>query len=261
MRILRPIEWGFPFTLSRNTDIPTFHMRRFFEWKDRGFINAPHPQTGLPAKWSLAPKDVHSLVWWSKDYRPFLTHPRIGEIDSYRNYFCMTITGDRIREPKVPNLSIQIENFTQMVERYGAEKMQWRYSPVPLDTQKFREIAEHVHSLGVRECYFSFLHTDDPRSKEQRREILRSLCLILAPLEMTLLGCWDDEAFQGVAPNFGAATCVDAYKIDQIYGIDKLGIKHLKTPECKCSMSVEVATQTLLPCPHACSYCYASEKV
>ena len=72
MKHQRPLDWGFPITLSRNTDVPTFHMKKFFQWKDQGHFDAAHPQTGIPCRWSIGPRDVHSLVWWSKDYRPLL---------------------------------------------------------------------------------------------------------------------------------------------------------------------------------------------
>ena len=260
---LKPLEWGFPLTLSRNTDIPAFWMKRFFQWLDRGYIDAPHPQTGMPARWSLDPRDVHSLFWYSKDYRRFLKHPRRAELDAnYRQYFAMTICGDRTTELRVPELDVQLQCFADMVAEYGVEKMQWRYSPVPNDWSEFERVAKFMADLGVTECYFSFLHSEtaipETRSWEQRRDIVERLCAILKPLGITLLGCWDDDSFAGVAENFGKAVCVDAYRIDRIYGIHEYGLMHPTTDECRCSASIEVATQNLLACPHACTYCYAA---
>jgi len=261
--ILKPLEWGFPITLSRNTDIPAFWMKRFFRWLDRGYIDAPHPQTGMPARWSLAPEDMHSLFWYSKDYRRFLKNPRRAELDAnYRQFFAMTICGDPSTELKVPALDIQLQCFADMVAEYGVEKMQWRYSPVPADWSEFERVAQFMADLGVRECYFSFLHSEtaipETRDENERREILRQMCAILDKHDMMLLGCWDDDSFRGVADNFGPATCVNAYWIDQIYGIDNLGLMHPKVDDCRCSAAIEVATQTSLACPHACTYCYAA---
>ena len=263
MANLRAIEWGFPFTLSRNTDIPRFWMKRFFEWKDRGYIQAPHPQTGLLAQWSLKPEDHHSMIWWSKDYRYFLKNPRIGEIDAYRNFFNMTICGDRTTELGVPELDIQIASFEALVARYGPEKVQWRYSPVPSDWSQFEYIVGRVAATGVKSCYYSFLHSDsivkETRSVEMRSYITMRLCEILDKYGMTLLGCWDDDQFAVCgASNFGKAVCVDAYLIDKLYGLDKYKLQHIKESGCRCSMSVEVANQTLLPCAHNCSWCYAA---
>lgn len=261
MAILRPLEYGFPLTLSRNTDIPKFWMKRVFQWIDRGWLYAPHPQTGLLRQWSLKPEDVHSLVWWSKDYTPFILHPRREELDAYRQVFCMTITGYPEWELKVPELDKQLDVLRQMVELYGPEKMQWRYSPVPLDMTDFERIVKVVSDLGINECYYSFLHSEtlipETRSLEERRAITAHMAEVLDQHGMTLLGCWDDAKFMEL-PNTRVAKCVDAERINKLYGLDKMGLKHLPEANCGCSMTLEVATQKLLPCPHACSYCYAA---
>lgn len=261
MSLLRPIDFGYPLTVSRNTDIPKFWMKRWFQWMDRGYINAPHPITGLPAMWSLKPKDVHSLVWWSKDFRPFILHPRRAELDEqYRQVFAMTITGCPEWETKVPPLDVQLDVFKEMVHIYGVEKMQWRYSPVPMDTSRFEEIAFFMADMGIRECYFSFLHSKtkipETRSLGERREVVENLAAVLDFLGMRLLGCWDDAQFMNVASNCRVARCVDAEKIDELYGLT--GLEHPRDNKCGCSTSIEVANQMLLPCPHACTYCYAT---
>jgi hypothetical protein len=260
---LRPIEWGFPLTISRNTDVPRFWMKRWWMWMDRGYVLAPHPQiAGRLSAWSLKPDDVHSLIWWSKDYRKFLADPRIGELDRYRNFFNMTICGDPTTELRVPPLEVQLQSFKDMVDRYGVEKVQWRYSPIPADWSRFEEVADFMGGLGVQRCYFSFLHSEtlipETRSVEERRDVLVRMAEILARHGMDLLGCWDDDQFAGCASNVGHATCVDAYAIDKLYGIDGYGLVHPKENGCRCSMSVEVANQKMMPCPHACTYCYAS---
>ena len=260
MNALRPIDFGYPLTLSRNTDIPRFWMKKWFEWVDRGWLHAPHPTTGLPAVWSLKPEDVHSLVWWSKDYRRFLAHPRREELDAYRQVFCMTITGYPEWEPKVPGLEVQLENFAAMVQTYGADKMQWRYSPVPMDWSRFEEIALAMSDLGITECYYSFLHSGshmpETRSIEERKEITLQMAARLELLGIGLRGCWDDEQFMDL-PNCAPARCVDAAKIGQLYGLEKR--EYATESKCGCTTSIEVASQKLLPCPHACEYCYASE--
>lgn len=263
MDLLRPLEWGFPITLSRNTDIPRFWMKKFFEWVDRGWIEAPHPKSGLPSAWSTKSEDVHSLIWWSKDYRKFVKNLRRDEIDGkYRQFFNMTICGDQTTELGVPELDVQLDSFAEMVSLYGAQKMQWRYSPIPQDWKEFSRIANFMADLGIQECYFSFLHsgtlTPETRSREDRTVVIKKMAEILATRGMTLLGCWDDKIFEKLSPNIGQATCVDAYRVNRIYGIDKYGLQHPKEAGCNCSMSIEPANQKIMICPHNCTFCYAA---
>ena len=263
MTLLRPLEWGYPISASRNTDIPKFWMRRWFEWMDRGWVNAPHPQTGLPAQWSLKPEDLHSIIWWSKDYRPFLKHPRRAELDkNYRQFFNMTITGDELWELKVPDLDVQLAVFREMVSTYGVDKVRWRYSPIPLDWSLFGKILEAMAGMGVTECYYSFLHSDtkvkETRSPEERKEILLFMAEYAANFGVKMLGCWDDLQWVGAHPNVYEASCLDARVLDRVYGLEQYNIVHPVESNCGCSMSVEIGNQKLLTCPHACQFCYAA---
>jgi len=260
----RPIEYGFPFTVSRNTDFPRFWMREWFKWMDRGYINASDPSTGLPEQWSLAPPDVHSVIWWSKDYRRWVTHSRRTDLDVYRQFFNMTICGDPTTELRVPPLEDQLESFKEIVDLYGIEKVQWRFSPVPMDwKENFIRISQFMEDLGLRSCYFSFLHSGsripETRSIETRKDIVHEMCNILDKHSMTLLGCWDDSIWVNEKiQNYGLATCVDANLIDKIYGANS---RLYQTEHgCSCSKSIEVGNQILFPCPHNCTYCYAREE-
>ena len=261
--LLKSFEWGYPITLSRNTDIPRFHMKRWWRWFDRGYIMAPHPgRNAMPALWSLKPEHVHSIIWWSKDYRWFMKDPRRGELDAYRNFFNMTICGDRTTELGVPELEIQLQSMADLVAAYGPEKVQWRYSPIPKDWARFEEIAKFVAGLGIDQCYFSFLHsetlTPETRSIQERAEVLTRMSEILERLGMDLLGCWDDDQFANLRPNVKGAVCVDAQKINRIYGLEHLGLTHPKEGQCRCTKSIEPASQIALPCPHNCTFCYAA---
>tara|TARA_B100000745_G_scaffold297290_1_gene244011 strand:- start:11309 stop:12037 length:729 start_codon:yes stop_codon:yes gene_type:complete len=238
-------------------------MKRFWRWKDRGYVLSGHPgRSGLPALWSLKPEDVHSLVWWSKDYRYFMKDARRAELSQYRNFFNMTICGDRTTELGVPELAVQLQSMADLVAAYGPEKVQWRYSPIPYDWNRFTEIAKFVAGLGLTECYFSFLHSETPvpetRTEAERREILIRMAGILQPLGMDLLGCWDDDMFRGVCSNVKGATCLDAHRINRIYGLEKYNLTHPKEPGCRCTKSIDIGNQKLLPCPHNCTFCYAA---
>jgi hypothetical protein len=152
-----------------------------------------------------------------------------------------------------------------MVREYGVEKMRWRYSPIPLDWSRIDEIAGRLAKLGVTECYYSFLHSgtriQEPRTEAERADIILKLAERLDGYGMTLFGCWDDVRYTGTAKNIREASCVDARAIDRIYGLERYNIQHPMESSCGCTVSIEVANQKLLSCPHSCSYCYASPEV
>lgn len=78
---------------SRRTDIPAFHLDRFFRALQKGSYDFIAPYNSKPAVVSLTKDDVLCFVFWSKDYGPFTE--RLDEFDSYGMpaYFHHTITG------------------------------------------------------------------------------------------------------------------------------------------------------------------------
>ena len=259
--MLRPIDYGYPLSVSRNTDIPAFWMDRWFTWMDRGWVHSSDPRTGLPAIWSVKPEDTHSIFWWSKNFRPLLDHSRVGDLSAYRNYFAFTIRGDPSTEPKVPSLGYTLDTLQVLSAKYGPDKVQWRYSPVPQDIEweTFTRIVRFVSGVGIRECYFSFLHEDgllpEMRTNEEKKATVLRMAQILDARGMTLHGCWADEWLMGIATNTRIASCLNAQLIGNIYGMSTRGYE--REDSCLCTKSVDVASQKLLPCGHRCTYCYA----
>lgn len=66
---------------SRRTDIPAFYMPWFMNRLREGYVAYPNPFSGQIHTISVAPEDVHSIVFWSKNYAPFLPH--MDELSSY----------------------------------------------------------------------------------------------------------------------------------------------------------------------------------
>ena len=59
---------------SRRTDIPAFYMPWFMNRLQAGFVRYPNPFGGQVYTVSLRPDDVHSIVFWSKNCGPLLSH-------------------------------------------------------------------------------------------------------------------------------------------------------------------------------------------
>ena len=112
---------------SRRTDIPAFYMRWFMNRLREGYAVYPNPFSGQIHEVSLTPEDVHSIVFWSKNFAPFLPH--MAELDGrgYRYYGHFTITGaPRDLEPHTPPWQRSAD-----VSRRGAHQPEPR--PVAVD--------------------------------------------------------------------------------------------------------------------------------
>ncbi len=57
---------------SRRTDIPAFYMDWFMERIDAGFFRVQNPFNGQVRIIPSQPEDVHTIVFWSKDFGRFL---------------------------------------------------------------------------------------------------------------------------------------------------------------------------------------------
>ena len=57
---------------SRRTDIPAFYMDWFMEQIEAGFFSVENPFNGHVRTVPARPDDVHTIVFWSKDFGAFL---------------------------------------------------------------------------------------------------------------------------------------------------------------------------------------------
>ncbi|MCK4297349.1 MAG: DUF1848 family protein, partial [Candidatus Marinimicrobia bacterium] len=155
---------------SRRTDIPAFYGEWFFEQVKQGFAKVRNPFSGKYSEISLELQDVGAIVFWSKNYLPFL--PILDKIDSIyekRFVFHFTITGfsaevQKILEPFVPHSSISIKTAKILAERYDADKVLWRFDPIIFSNlslfeerlETFSKLADSLEGF-TRRCYISFI--------------------------------------------------------------------------------------------------------
>ena len=57
---------------SRRTDIPALYMDWFMMGIEKGRFSVRHPYTGKMREVPAGTDRVHSIVFWSKDFGPFL---------------------------------------------------------------------------------------------------------------------------------------------------------------------------------------------
>ena len=70
---------------SRRTDIPAFYLKWFMAQVERGYFEVINPYIRQITIVLAAPQEVHTIVFWSKNFGPFLKK-RIGEQLQKRGY-------------------------------------------------------------------------------------------------------------------------------------------------------------------------------
>ena len=262
---------------SRRTDIPAFYMAWMMNRLREGTVRYPNPWTGQPHEVSLRPDDVHSIVFWSKDYAPFLE--QADELDALGYlYGChYTITGiPRELEPSVPPWQAAAHTLRRLAARIGPGRVWWRFDPILLTQelgaryylQLFAEMAQALEGQTER-CYFSFA---DFYGKVQRRlavegipaidpelsgkqAMVQEMAAIAGERGMSLHACCEDDVVSGVVQK---AHCIDADLLSELFPGRRLAAAARPTREsCGCAASRDIGMYD--SCPHRCLYCYANQ--
>jgi hypothetical protein len=261
---------------SRRTDIPAFYMPWFMNRLRAGSVAYPNPFGGQIHTVSLRPEDVHSFVFWSKFYGPFLCH--VDEIQSrgYVFYAHYTITGAPPHlEPKAPRWERAVRVFHDLAARTSPQHVQWRFDPIlftdDLDAafyiNRFRQIAAALEGATTR-CYFSFavfytkavrrlekagIHYIDP-PLEARQALVETLVTIAADHGMTLYACCQANLLN---ERVHQAHCVDADLLAELFPDRPLSrIARPTREQCGCFASRDIGVYDT--CPFGCLYCYAN---
>jgi DNA repair photolyase len=150
---------------SRRTDIPAFYGDWFMSRIREGAAGFINPFGGQRYTASLLPQDVLFIVFWSKNFGPFLKH--LDELDAlgYRFYFQFTITGNpKIFEENTPQTEQAIEVARRLTERYSPEHVVWRFDPIVFSAittpdqirETFTKLVKAMEGATQR-CVFSYV--------------------------------------------------------------------------------------------------------
>ncbi|MBN1565572.1 MAG: DUF1848 domain-containing protein [Anaerolineae bacterium] len=272
---------------SRRTDIPAFYMPWFMNRLRVGSASYPNPFSGALHSVSLLPEDVHSIVFWSKYYGPFLDYSDELQARDYRFVCHYTITGSpRELEPHVPRWEAAIKVFHALAERTSPRHVLWRFDPIvalgdagqvssPSEGGgdlgerliRFREIARALAGHTER-CYFSFASY---YGKVQRRMQKANIPYCDPPLEakqalveqmadcadecgITLHACCQDAL---LSDRVQKAHCVDGDLLAQLFP-DRPHVTQANPTreQCGCVTSRDIGMYDT--CPYGCVYCYAN---
>ncbi len=262
---------------SYRTDIPAFYGDWFMQRVREGYVRYQNPYGPQVVTVSLQPKDVHAIVFWSKNYGPFLKHLNELDASGLNFYFHYTITGlPHTLEERVPPPSQSIEAFRTLAQRYSAAHVQWRYDPIVFSPHTdvdwhihtFRDLAQRLEGLTER-CYFSFLDvyakvernvkklppeaTPVDPANEEKLELALRFATIAADHGITLYTCMED--FAAVEP-IQRGSCVDKDILDRLFPHKQRPMKvSSNRGKCGCYDSRDIGAYDT--CPHGCVYCYA----
>lgn len=266
-------------SVSRRTDVPAFYGDWFMQRVREGFAGVVNPFGGKRHLVSLRPEDVSCLVFWSKDFTPFVDSLEALHRLGYRFYFNYTVTGlPAIFESNVNRVGA-LRTLKLLSERYGPACVTWRFDPIILSSvsdadhyrRTFERLARELAGL-VERCTFSFVTeygkvkrnfralaqttgvaVIDP-GREAKVDLANRLAEIAAGCGMTMHSCCGDYLLGDRIPK---AHCVDGALIERLFYPEGLSYRARPTrPECGCTESVDIGTYDT--CPHGCVYCYAN---
>jgi len=278
---------------SRRTDIPAFYLKWFMARLDRGYFTVTNPYNRHISIVPATPEKVHTIVFWSKNFGPFLKN-KIGEKlqdCGYNLFFNFSInSGAPLLEPHVPPLSVRLDQLENLSRRFGARAIHWRFDPICFYTdgserlydnlQDFARIADKASRSGIKRCITSFMdhypkigrRTDskpgfdfcDPPLEHKIATILE-MENRLRLLNIRLYTCCEKEIIAGLPPQslVSPSACIPGGLLEAIYGgglILKRDAGQRIKRGCQCTVSSDIGSYDRHPCYHNCLFCYANPK-
>jgi len=275
---------------SRRTDIPAFYMPWFMEQLARGFFEVANPYNQHISIVAATPERVHSIVFWSKNFGPFIK----GDWDlrlhamGFGLFFHFTINSENsVLEPNIPPLQERLEQLAELCRRHGAQRVQWRFDPICHWYNAAGKVENNLHDLepiadvasraGITSCVTSFVdlyrkvlrrttaspitfYDPDPPAKT---ELLLAMEDTLADRGIALQTCCEKQVLENLPPDTRiiAGSCIDGHRLVSLNGPGislRRDMGQRARNGCRCTVSVDIGNYGLHPCRHNCLFCYAN---
>ncbi len=275
---------------SRRTDLVAFYPEWLADALKKRQADFFHHGKRKIISVDLSPGKVHTLVLWSKNFKPLLEN-RFGLktllADYQQVYFHFTITGlgGTFIEKLAPAPAEALAQIPELLKLAGrAERISVRFDPVVFwregsnlrsNLDFFPELARFISSYGIRTVRFSFtqwyrkavsrarkagLEFYDPPYEEKKQAVAR-LVETAGRYGLELWSC--SQAEIAALPGVRASACIDAAWLSQLHPQGEKASTskdRSQRKDCGCTESIDIGSY-LQSCPTACIYCYANPRV
>lgn len=275
---------------SRRTDIPAFYMDWFMGRIADGFFEVVNPYNGLIRRVPAGVDQVHTIVFWSKNFERFLDG-RYGEKlvrAGYHLFFNATVNSeDALLEPNLPPLKQRLSRLSELAERFGPQRIHWRFDPICFyacgglthhNLGDLEEIADTAAGAGINSCITSFMDFYkkidrrvaaipgfafiDP-GQRKKRDIIQGMEPVLKQRGIALYLCCENEIIKALPGDstVSPSACVPG---GMFMKLDGGAVPLRKDPGqrraagCGCTLSMDIGGYREHPCFHNCLFCYAN---
>jgi len=258
-----------------------------------GFFEVVNPYNRQTRKVPATPAEVHTIVFWSKNFHAFLKNSCGEKLQKagYHLFFNFTINSESPQlEPHVPSLDVRLEQLEQLCDQFGSRAVNWRFDPICFfktrsgngivqdNLSDLGRIAEKAARVGIKRCITSFMDAypkiekrlaalpdfsfSDPPLKIKRQIILK-IEKILARGNINLKLCCEKDVLDALPDNTSVtqSACIPNDLMMELFG----GNLNLRKDTgqriqkgCGCKISVDIGSYQQHPCYHNCLFCYAN---
>jgi hypothetical protein len=262
---------------SYKTDIPAFYGQWFVNRLRAGYCMMRNPMNRKPIRVPLTPQDASGIVFWTKNFRPFMKYLDAVTRSGIPFTVQYTVNGyPTSLEHNVVDWERSAETVRALAERFGPRAVVWRYdtiiiseeTPLHFHVENFSRIADRVAGQ-VDEVVISFmqLYQKTSRSMNQmaaqfgnpwsdpdlavKRDLAAKLYSLARSRDIELTICSQPE----IVTNQPASRCIDAKRMSDVAGRSIAARTLGNRPGCECALSRDIGDYDT--CPHGCVYCYA----
>ena len=276
---------------SRRTDIPAFYMPWFMGQIRRGYFEVTNPYNQRVSCVPATPDRVHTIVFWSKNFGPFLEENYGEQLlkQGYHLFFNFTVNSDCTDlEPNVPALSKRLQQLEHLCQRFGPDTINWRFDPLCFfktdggpqqdNLHDFSDIAAKAAECGIVRCITSFMdHYPKIRRRlstrpgfafidpmlEKKIRIVGKMEKVLATGNIHLSVCCEKDLLEAIprSSSITGSSCIPGEIIQKLFG-GRLSLKkdtgQRVKAGCGCTLSTDIGSYRLQACYHNCLFCYAN---
>jgi hypothetical protein len=266
-------------------------MDWFITQLENGFFEVANPYNQRVSIVSATPDRVHTIVFWSKNYRTFIKNRLDKELTSkgFNLFFNFTINSRAPEiEPGLPSLKERLNQLQYLSEHFDPRSINWRFDPICFYKMNNGDISNNLHDFslisdraaktGIKRCVTSFMDTYPKIVKrisvlpgfrfielpmEKKITLLLGMEKELSEKDIQLLTCCEKEVLEALpeTTTIQKSACISNDLLMEIYGgnISLQKDKGQRTKKgCGCKVSVDIGSYHLHPCYHNCLFCYAN---